>query len=326
MSTFDFNVLAEEGGRVPIDIAGSVMVNVQGLLRNIGKSIIYQELRLRNNVPSDLLSRFTMYMDDVGMSVAGSTGPDVLLENALSELIDLLTLVADGDEVDILDRYPDPRIRIPILNSIISLINGLEELSLSFGKRGEERILKDAFLEGLEQLIEMDPKEFNGDVAGVLRKSMHGMHLETDDLDVALVVDPSCLNTDIDRMIDKPCVVNGMVQLSPDNRAVQISDISSIEELPYLSFEKVISSERTICLSSPLVANIDHDPNNRIWTLGSDPLGISVSKTNLDDAILEFHEDFIFMWEMYADDPQDDPKDELSDDEIEVRDYILSLS
>ncbi len=332
MGAFDFNVLPAKGQRVPVDVAGSVMVNVQGLLREIGKSIVVRELHLQDDVPEDLLSRFTIYVDGAGMNVSSSadiglTGPDALLKAALMDLIDLLNDVIDERHDTILEKYPDPRNRGPILNCVLSLSEGLGGLGLSFGGRDEERTFKDVNKEWLVSLIEDGSGSFMGDVTGILKRDGESAYLETDIFDLPLDFNGSLpFSDDHERLFNRPCTVSGNIILSDDGFMESISEIYGLDELPYISFEKVISSERCIDLSGPLVANVDHDADNDLWTLSNEPLGVTVSKNDLDDAILEFHDHFVFIWEMYAEDIREDAKDDLSEEEIELRDYVLSFS
>ncbi|MBQ6547499.1 MAG: hypothetical protein IJL79_00970 [Candidatus Methanomethylophilaceae archaeon] len=67
MTSFTFNVISEKDDkRIPISVAGQVMVDVQDLFRHIGEYIISREMRFQEAVPAKLAEKFTIYADKSG--------------------------------------------------------------------------------------------------------------------------------------------------------------------------------------------------------------------------------------------------------------------
>lgn len=328
MGAFDFSVMAGDEGRVPVDVAGSVMVNVQRLVYRIGEYSIAKGLCFQGGVPGNMLSRFKLYVDGSNSSVSSSAGlrfddSNGFFDEVLTDLVILLDNLRDGSLDNILVNYPDPRYRIPIMNAVLGLSEDLEGNRLIYSVNGHLGQLSELDMNMVSHLLYDDPNSCVSDVPGVLRMSKGALFLEMPDTDVELEYDGGMtLDDHSGELINEPCIVSGRAFFTDMGKIYRITEIYAVTELPHLLFERVISSERDLELSGQLIADVEHDGES--WTLSSDQLGISVSKQCLDDAILEFHDDFIFMWELYNEN-DDESKDELSDDEIRLRNYMMSL-
>ncbi|MCL1810699.1 MAG: hypothetical protein FWG41_00535 [Methanomassiliicoccaceae archaeon] len=319
MGAFYISVSAGGDGRVPIDVAGGVMMNIQRLLTDIGRCSVKRMLSLQGDVPKEMLFRFTLYINDSQSTISSSAdmkfeGPESLLNEALADLFSLLERVSGGSFDEALAIYNDPRCRTSIQNDLRSLLDGLGDFVLNYSADGKE---------GSFSAAGADPGRgdeciFLGDAIGILRGSEGEMFLEMDEGSVPLEYEG-------DLPADKPCVINGRLFLSDGGEIEKVAEVRAAEGLPCLSFDRIISVDKDLALRSPIVADIDYDKERKLWILSNTPLGISLSKERLDDAILEFHDHIVFMWEVYDESSNDGSEDDFSEDEMQLREYILSV-
>ena len=104
MTSFTFNVISEKDDkRIPISVAGQVMVDVQDLFRHIGEYIISREMRFQEAVPAKLAEKFTIYADKSGGVVleASTEAPETrgygnVVEDALTLLEATLDSLGSG--------------------------------------------------------------------------------------------------------------------------------------------------------------------------------------------------------------------------------------
>ena len=322
MGALYINVKAGDEGRIPIDIAGGVMVGIQRLLGDLGRYSLKTTLGLQGDVPQELLSRFTLYVDDSASSIMssadlGSEGHNDMMQHALSEMVSLLDMIGKGSFEEVLTKYPDPRYRLRIADDLRTLLECLRGLELHYSADGMEGTVSGE-ASSLDVLSE-NARSFLGEAAGVLRRSGGDVFLEIGKESVALEYDD-------DGLTDSPCVISGRIHLSDGGRMECISDITSAEGLPYILFYTAVSSDKELALGNPLSAEVDYDNVQRQWVLSNGDLGLSISGEDLDSTILEFHEQFVFMWELYKENSDDDsPDDDLDDDELQLRNYIMSI-
>ncbi|MDR3075449.1 MAG: hypothetical protein LBU30_05390 [Candidatus Methanoplasma sp.] len=328
---FDLSVVPGDGGRVPIRVAGNVMVNVQKLISDIGRGMIAGTLSLQGDVPEGLLSRFTLYIDGSVPSVSSSAdlkfeSPDNMLGRALGDMLSLLEKAGNGSVGDIIACYPDPRYRLPIIRDLISLSNDLDGLPLRYSADGMKRgLFRPASV--VPSLLDKGSDSCFGDIRGILRTSDGDLFLEMKDGNVPFEFEPGIRpGEDPDSLMDSPCTVGGRIRFSGTGDIERVTDVTKVDRLKELSFDRMISSDKDLALRTPLVVNIGYDSDRNHWTIGNRPLGISISKRFLDDAILEFHDQFVFMWEVYdGNSGKDGRDDDLDDDELQLHDYIVSI-
>lgn len=326
MGTFYINVSAGGDGRVPVGVAGSVMVGVQRLLADIGRHSVAKALMLQGDVPPELLSRFTLYVDGSPSSVSSSAdmrfdGGSNMLREALDEIVSLIDCVSGGSAEGVLERYPDPRYRVPILEDLLFLSDSLGDLHLNCSMDGRESSLSAEAAAYVAGLLDDRCGSFLGCVFGILRECDGGVYLETDNGDVPLMCGAAGGPPGM------PCAVSGRISLYSDGTVEKMTDICGLDELSSLSFGRAVSSDSDLVLGGPLAADVGYDDEHGLWTLSNEPLGISLSKEDLDDAILEFHDHFMFMWEVYDKSSEDgDPEEDFAEDELRLRNYILSIA
>lgn len=67
MANFRINVVSDkEDKRVPIELAGKTMVNVQNLLTHIGEYLMCKELHIQRSLNPKLAEKMTIYVDSMG--------------------------------------------------------------------------------------------------------------------------------------------------------------------------------------------------------------------------------------------------------------------
>jgi len=323
MGTYNINVVSEDSGRIPIDVAGNVMLNVQRMLSIIGENSIRNALSLQGIVPDELLQRFILYVDSSSSSMASSAdvrfdGHGSMLQDAMAELISVLDIVNKGIFSEFADKYPDPFCRNNILRCLSSLLEGLREYELSYSGGEKKGSLTSSSMKNSDMLW-ADVMCFSGEIVGVLKKIDDGMVLRTSHGDIPIECDG-------DDLIGIPCTVCGRVFLSEDGKAERIAEIFTLDKLEEMSFGRMISEDTDLVLSTNIHAEVGYDNDHDLWVLSSEPLGISITKENLDEAIMEFHDQFVFMWEVYYEgSAEGDEGEEFEEEELEVRDFIFSV-
>ena len=325
MVIFTINITASSGdsGRVPIDVAGSVMFNAQSIISMIGEHSVRHALSLQGIVPEDLLSRFILYIDSSSSSISSTAdmrfdGPGSMLKDALFGLIFLFECLNSGSFSELKEKYPDPFRRRNILNGLLSLLKGLRgfELNYSDGERSGSLSSSGSML---TEMLAGEIMCFTGEIVGVLKRTEDGTFLRVSNRDVPI---PSGR----DDLFGMPCKVSGRVFLSEDGKAERIAEVYTIDKLSEMSFGRMISADIDLVLSSSIRAEVSYDSEHELWTLSSKPLGISISKEDLDEAIIEFHDQFVFMWEIYYEGAAEGESDEeYEEEELEVRNFIISL-
>ena len=149
MAGFTVNVISEkEDKRVPVSLAGQIMVDIQDLFRHIGEYLVSRELRLQEAVPAKLAEKFTIYMDksggfalDASTYTPETSGYGNVTDDALTLLeatLDTLGSGTGGYWVD--DNFKDAIYRNQIVVDIVALYQDLadkEGYALMYGSGPE---------------------------------------------------------------------------------------------------------------------------------------------------------------------------------------------
>ncbi|MBP5734809.1 MAG: hypothetical protein J6W53_03200, partial [Candidatus Methanomethylophilaceae archaeon] len=136
MTGFTVNVISEKDDkRVPIAVAGQIMVDIQDLFRHIGEYLISREMRPQEAVPRSLGDKFTIYMDKTGGIVldASTSTPETegygnVVDDALKVLeatLDTLGSGTGGYWVD--DNFTDAIYRNQVVIDIVALYQDLND-------------------------------------------------------------------------------------------------------------------------------------------------------------------------------------------------------
>ena len=142
MRNFMINVAPKtEGGRIPVALAGQIMMDIQEMLSDIGEYLIRSELGIQNSLRPEILSKFTLFMDgDGGISIGTSTNEHIvgsITEDALDLMEDTMDAMGSGaGGYWMEDNYIDPFFRNHIIYDIVALsehINGFSDCVLTYG-------------------------------------------------------------------------------------------------------------------------------------------------------------------------------------------------
>jgi len=324
MGAFSFRLVpGEEDVRIPVAVVGKLMVNVQSLLSHIGRYLVTDELSLQGTISKNFLSRFMLCVDDTDGVISSSVDlryeySGTFLDDALAVLIKIMDIACSSSPKDISDIIRSPRHMVSIKNDLVKTFRDLEDFELVYGIDEDLR----TFNCNSDALGEVIGLSFENAV-GVICKDQEGsICLFNRDSYIPLTLDDTLSEDEIAQYLKKEvCVVSGTVVRGKDCLIKEITNVCAVSELPYLAFDRIISAERDFKLTEPIVANLNFDRNSHTWILSSDLLGVSVSKHDWDVAVTEFHDHIVFLWEIYA----EESKEDLSDEEIEIRDRVLSL-
>ena len=331
MTDFMINVISEKSDkRVPIAIAGQIMVDVQDLFRHIGEYLISREMRLQEAVPQALGDKFTIYMDRSGGIVldASTYTPDTegygnVVEDALKLLeitLDTLGSGTGGYWVD--DNFKDAIYRNQVVIDIVALyqdLNDREGYALMYGSGSELKRFGKVNVEKMTNFISSRGMSVNSVTVGVIENmgNKSGRFALNNGAETVRMTfaDPKYANG-----IEKgPCIVAGKVNYSDAGRISSVEDVYEISPFTTIKFRRMISSNGDVELKVPV--DVDVSFRDGKWMLSNKDLGILSSKQRWDDAVTDFHDYFIFLWTEYKD---KDPES-LSDEEREVRDSLNDL-
>lgn len=333
--SFNFKVVPkEEGRRIPVSVAGKVMVDVQSLLSHIGEHLIAKELNMLTDVPDEWMFRFQLCVDNgSGTSISSSVdiGDDysgALMKSAIELLETTLDTVGGSAMGDwIYDNYPDPKYRKMILKDLLDLSEDTTGFVLMYGSDNESKEFAGIGRNKISVFIDEDTRSFPGTIEGALCRARTSdnnpsIYLSCGNIYVPVVFSGTISETDaLPYCTRGPCRIKGTLVYSDDGLLTEIRNVSEMEDFPFVLFFRIITADRDMLLNNPLTANIDYDRDSRTWTLSSELLEISVSKQDWDIAVSEFHDYFMFLWEIYA----EKSEERLGDEEVRIKEYLLSL-
>ena len=333
MSGFTVNVVSEKDDkRVPVSLAGQIMVDVQDLFRHIGEYLISRELRFQEAVPPKYYDKFTIYMDrtggivlDASTHVPETAGYGNVTEDALKLLevtLDTLGSGTGGYWMD--DNFKDAIYRNQIVIDVVALyqdINDKPGYALMYGSGTELKRFGKVNVEKLANFISDRGLSVNGVTIGVVesvgnRSGNTRFSLNTGSGSVKLTfADPKAA----EKLTDGPSIVAGKVNYSEEGMITSVENVYETSPLTMIKFRRMISATGDVELKVPVEANVEFRDGK--WILTNKDLGIMASKNRWDDAVTDFHDYFIFLWTEYKD------KDAalLDDEEREVKDSLNAL-
>lgn len=323
MDTLTFKVVPEEGGELSAEKAGQIMEDVQNVLSDIGMFIVTAEMGLQGKAPESFRSMF-----DLSAEPRSRRGGEIsVLEVALSKLENILD-VAGSEIINrwLSENYTDPRYRAAVAKGLMKLCRDLEGNNLSYGQGRRMKNLLNPRSERFQESACVDTKMFTCVLAGVVcNNGMRGRktyYIDSGDRKSKITVGRDFSEkTAAYYSGNGPCLVSGMAVLDDDDNVLEVRDVCGMSDFPGIIFKRIITPDLDIALLNPISADVSFDRAAHKWTLSNDIIGISVSKSNWNDTVVAFHDYFIFLWETYV----EEPKGDLSDEEVEIRDYLLSL-
>ena len=329
MTGFTVNVISEkEDKRVPVSLAGQIMVDIQDLFRHIGEYLVSRELRLQEAVPAKLSEKFTIYMDksggfalDASTYTPETSGYGNVTDDALKLLeatLDTLGSGTGGYWVD--DNFKDAIYRNQIVIDIVALyqdLNDREGYSLMYGSGPELKRFGKVDVDKMAKYIGERGMSVNGVTVGVvnIRPGSRSI-LDLGDKNVRLTFADSKLENGLGQ---KPYIVAGKINYSEEGRISSVENVYEIVPADIIKFRRMMSSTGDVSLKVPVDVKVAFKDGK--WTLSNMDLGIMASNSNWDAAVTSFHDYFIFLWTEYKD---KDPNG-LSDEEKEVSEALNAL-
>ncbi|KQM10817.1 MAG: hypothetical protein WDA05_00190 [Candidatus Methanomethylophilaceae archaeon] len=331
MSKFTVNIVPKgDDKRIPVKLAGQIMVGMQDLLYRIGEYVMSEELRAQGPIDRGLLSKFTLYIDSAGgMGLkATSDRPETrgygnIVDDALGLLertMDALGSGIGGYWMD--DHYSNPFYRNSVIYDILALDECLREsegYALVYGS-GKTKEFGRPNKEKLSAFIRDRGMTGEGAAIGIMqsipsksRKSPVSLSQGKSSVRLRFA-DPS-----YDDIVAGPVEVRGMLRYSDDNTILDVSGAKRPEPLVTVAFRRMVSVNGDVELRAPVEASVSYQGDS--WMLKNEDLGIVISKPDWDSAVQSFHDYFVFLWVHYTQGAVGD----FGDEEKEVRETLMSL-
>ncbi len=329
MQPFNFKVVRsdDESAQVPVSVAGQTMVDVQQLLSDIGALMIRRELRLQNDIPPELMRRFSLSMDlsegrDVG---AVTEGEDGLMLDALNQLFAELDLANMPEARDEPSNHLEALSRRAVSRDILVLSDHLEGYDFLYGSDDRMRKLRVNRREKVEKEAADPSDSFPGALIGVISRDpvrKNRWVISNGEGAVPISFADNIAASDIPLFATSgPLIASGTVVVDDAGRVSELRSAVGCYSFPSVRFHRIVTADRDIVLLNPAEGTPGYNAQKGLWTLDNDDLGISVAKPSWDQCVVAFHEYFEFLWETYA-----ESDDEFEGEEREVRDLLLSMA
>ena len=335
MKDFTVNVVPnEEGGKIPVYLAGQIMVDIQQILMDIGEYLTARELRIQNSMKQDLLSRFLLYMGSDG-SISMDTSfalPEITeFGNLVDDAMDLtqMTLEALGSGVGgywVDDHIQDPFYKKHIVYDVVALNNHLAsfpECSLMFGPSDNPKKFGQVDMEKMASYIREKGNMGAGATIGVISvipsksKGPRINLLRGEDRVRLSFADQQSEKAAL-ALDGKPVMIGGMLIIDNDGKLVEIRDAGGITEAKEIQFRRLVASNGDVMLKNQVKAELSMSDGK--WTLKNADTGVSVTHESWDSAVQAFHDQMVFLFTEYMDESK-----QLEGEEAEIRDYLRSL-
>lgn len=332
MTGFTVNVISEKDDkRVPIAVAGQIMVDIQDLFRHIGEYLISREMRLQEAVPRSLGDKFTIYMDKTGGIVldASTYTPETegygnVVDDALKVLeatLDTLGSGTGGYWVD--DNFTDAIYRNQVVIDIVALyqdLNDREGYALMYGSGSELKRFGKVDVGKMAKFISERGMSVNSATVGVIENmgsrpgsSRFTLNNGSDNVRITFSDQKFASNA------GKACIVAGKINYSEEGKISSVENIYDVVPLTAIKFRRMISSNGDVTLKVPVDAEVTFRDGK--WVLSNKDLGILASKQRWDDAVAEFHDFFVFLWTEY----KTKNPETLDDEGKEIWDSLTAL-
>ena len=331
MTGFTVNIVSEKDDkRVPIALAGQVMVDVQDIFRHIGEYLITREMRLQKTVPAKLSEKFTIYTDKSGgVVLEASTGmPETSgYGNVLEDTLTLLEATMDtmGSGTGgywIEDNFKDVLYRNQVVMDLVGMyqdINDKEGYALMYGSGPELKKFGTVNVDKLANFIADRGMSMNGVTIGVVERMGNKAGdsrfvLNTGESTVKITfADPKIAAN----LGSDPVIVAGKINYSEEGNIASVENVNGTSALTSIRFRRVISASGDVSLKVPVEANVTFKDGK--WTLSNKDLGIDATNKSWDLAVMDFNDFFIFLWSEYKD------KDVEPGEEQEIKDALNAL-
>jgi hypothetical protein len=337
MLNFTVNIISEnEDKRVPVAIAGQIMVDIQSLLSHTGEFLMAKELKIQEALEPRLLSKFTLYINSTGgitlntsSYVPETKGFGNVIDDAvilMEKTLDALGAGTGGYWME--DNYDDPVYRGQIIVDVVTLfehINSFEGFVLMYGSTDTLKKFGKVNVEKMVNFLHEKGNTTYNTVIGLITETKSKskrtqMSLVFGSIKVRLSFANETILKLASQQVDKgPISITGKLTYSGEGKLLEVASAEKLIPLSSVKFYRMISSTGDVELKAPVEAAVKYE--NGIWMLTNDSLGIVVSKDNWDSAVQQFHDYFVFLWTQYTEKKDTD----LSDEEKDIKDFLLKL-
>ncbi len=335
MKNFTVNVIpAEEGGKVPVFLAGQVMVDIQQMLMDIGEYLTTKELRIQKGIGRALISRFILYMGadgalDTAVDVPETESRGNIVDDALTVMENMMDAVGSGaGGYWMEDNFTDAFYRKHIIYDIVSLSQHLAafpDCSLMYGPAENPKRFGQVDVQKMAAFVREKGNIGVGATIGLIsaqQSKSKGTRLSLisgDSRARLSFADRDSENAALALADKGPVMIGGRLVVDDDGNLTEILDAGGVTAAENIMFRRLLAANGDIVLSQPLRANIIYDSGK--WTLKNPETGISVTHDSWDETVQAFHDQMVFLWVEYA-----DPDKQFEGEEAEIGEYLLSLA
>ena len=338
MVNFTVNIVSDRGDdRIPVSLAGQIMIDIQDLFTHVGEYLTSRELRIQTLVDPKFDEKFRIYMDsEGGMSFNASTnnpeteGHGDIIEDAVALMEQTLDVMGNGTgSYWMEDNFTDALYRNAIIYDLVALHQDMidhDGFHLEYGSGDELKTFGHVDVEKLSSFIKRRGLSFDGATIGILERSQYKSgkgprYVFSTGEDVHSRInfkDRDELEKAIGFIGGQVVVVAGTFTYSENGDLVSIDNAEEMCEVASINFRRMISPTGDVILKTPVEAKVSFD--NGKWSLTNEDLGIMASNDSWDSAVQSFHDYFIFLWTQYTENDDEG----LSEEELEVKAELLS--
>jgi flagellar basal body rod protein FlgF len=102
----------------------------------------------------------------------------------------------------------------------------------------------------------------------------------------------------VKKLIGKPVTVFGDADFDSYGSIKEMTDIEKLERFTEFKLHRILSEEKEITLSYPIIVDVDYSDDQ--WILKNDELNIMGFGETYDESLKEFNEEFVFVWKEYG--------------------------
>ncbi len=337
MRDFTVNVVPnEENGKVPVFLAGQVMVDIQQMLIDIGAYLTAKALRVQKSMNEKLISRFMLYLGpegglclDTSVSETEVDSHGNIVDDALALTESVLEAMGSGNGGYWMeDNFADAFYRKCVIYDLVELerhLSAFPECTMYFGPSENPKKFGHVDIEKMASFVKEKGNIGTGAVIGTIaaqQSKSKGTRLFLmcgDDRVRLSFADADAEKAALALANKGPVILGGQTVLAEDGTLTEIRQAGGITAAESIQFRRLVAGNGDVVLTNPVKAKIEYSPGS--WRLKNEETGVSVTHPTWDAAVQAFHDQMVFLWTQYSDDTR-----ELDGEEAEIRDYLRSLT
>ncbi len=335
---FTVNLISEKKDeRIPIAVAGQIMVDIQDLFMHIGEYLVSRELRIQSVLDKKFDEKFRIYMDENGgisfnasTDVPETSGRGNIVDDAINYMDKTLdSMGSENGGFWMEDNYIDAIYRNMVIYDLVALHQDLAEndgYALMYGTTSELKRFGKIDVDKMSSFISSKGLTCKSATVGVIRSSnsKSGRYSRFVLANGSKTSKISFENEDEEKIAEKyldctPIIIAGIFSYSEEGELLSVNRAGGVIPAPAIKFSRMVSSTGDVRLKEPLTVCISYSDNK--WELKNENLGMCEKGDTWDSAVQSFHDYFVFLWTQYADSGDAG----LSEEELEVKRYLLDL-